>query len=209
MEIGQLDDCNVALGQRLITLRGKPELLNNTYLKFAMQSVFVQNQLRARSTGTTVIGVRQSELRKVEIPLPPLAEQQRIGHILGSLDDKIELNRQMNETLEAMARAIFKSWFVDFDPVRAKVEGREAVGMDADTAALFPSAFQDSPLGEIPEGWEVTAIGEDFDLTTGSVATRIHLQRKWKRIAILSRAKGFWLPVSHAANLLYCANTPS
>ena len=149
-EIGQLDDCNVALGQRLITLRGKPELLNNTYLKFAMQSVFVQNQLRARSTGTTVIGVRQSELRKVEIPLPPLAEQQRIGHILGSLDDKIELNRQMNETLEAMARAIFKSWFVDFDPVRAKMEGREAVGMDADTAALFPSAFQDSPLGEIP-----------------------------------------------------------
>ena len=166
-EIGQLDDCNVALGQRLITLRGKPESLNNTYLKFAMQSVFVQNQLRARSTGTTVIGVRQSELRKVEIPLPPLAEQQRIGHILGSLDDKIELNRQMNETLEAMARAIFKSWFVDFDPVRAKVEGREAVGMDADTAVLFPYAFQDSPLGEIPEGWEVTAIGEDFDLTMG------------------------------------------
>ena len=166
-EIGQLDDCNVALGQRLITLRGKPELLNNTYLKFAMQSVFVQNQLRARSTGTTVIGVRQSELRKVEIPLPPLAEQQRIGHILGSLDDKIELNRQMNETLEAMARAIFKSWFVDFDPVRAKVEGREAVGMDADTAALFPSAFQDSPFGEIPEGWEVEQIGNLVEIVKG------------------------------------------
>ena len=159
-EIGQLDDCNVALGQRLITLRGKPGLLNNTYLKFAMQSVFVQNQLRARSTGTTVIGVRQSELRKVEIPLPPLAEQQRIGHILGSLDDKIELNRQMNETLEAMAQAIFKSWFVDFDPVRAKMEGREPVGMDDETAALFPSAFQDSPLGKIPEGWEVSTLGE-------------------------------------------------
>ena len=66
----------------------------------------------------------------------------------------------MNETLEETARAIFKSWFVDFDPVRAKMEGREPVGMDADTAALFPSAFQDSPLGEIPEGWEVTMLGD-------------------------------------------------
>ncbi len=159
-EIGQLDDCNVALGQRLITFRGKPELLNNTYLKFAMQSAFVQNQLRAKSTGTTVIGVRQSEFRKVEIPLPPLVEQQHIGRILGMLDDKIELNRQMNETLEATARAIFKSWFVDFDPVRAKMAGREPVGMDAETAALFPSTFQDSPLGKIPGEWEVGTLGE-------------------------------------------------
>ena len=158
-EIGQLDDCNVALGQRLITLRGKPELLNNTYLKFAMQSVFVQNQLRARSTGTTVIGVRQSELRKVEIPLPPLAEQQRIGHILGSLDDKIELNRQMNETLEAMARAIFKSWFVDFDPVRAKMEGREPY-LSPEACELFPNRFVHSEMGEIPEGWSIGTLSD-------------------------------------------------
>ena len=166
-EIGQLDDCNVALGQRLITLRGKPELLNNTYLKFAMQAAFVQNQLREKSTGTTVIGVRQSELRTVEIPLPPLAEQRKIAHILGTLDDKIELNRQMNETLEATARAIFKSWFVDFDPVRAKMEGREPVGMDAETADLFPSAFQDSPLGKIPEGWKVERIGNLVEIVKG------------------------------------------
>ena len=157
----------VALGQRLITLRGKPDLINNTYLKFAMQSAFVQNQLEARSTGTTVLGIRQSELKKVEIPLPPLAEQRRIAHILGTLDEKIELNRQMNETLEAIARAIFKSWFVDFDPVRAKMEGRLPVGMDAATATLFPSAFQDSPLGKIPMGWEVTTVGEEFNLTMG------------------------------------------
>ena len=111
--------------------------------------------------------VAPDSLGLFEFALPPIEQQRRIAHILGSLDDKIELNRQMNATLEAMARAIFKSWFVDFDPVRAKVEGREAVGMDADTAALFPAAFQVSPLGEIPAGWEVATIGEDFDLTMG------------------------------------------
>ncbi len=166
-EVAQLDSRKIALGQRLITLRGKPDLIDNTYLKFAMQSAFVQNQLQARSTGTTVLGIRQSELKKVEIPLPPLDEQSRIAHVLGTLDEKIELNRQMNETLEAIARAIFKSWFVDFDPVRAKMEGRMPAGMDAATATLFPSAFQDSPLGKIPEGWEITTVGEEFNLTMG------------------------------------------
>ena len=166
-EIAQIDNRKVALGQRLITLRGKPDVLNNTYLKFAMQAAFVQNQLKARSTGTTVLGISQRELRKVEIPLPPLSEQHRIAHILGTLDQKIELNRQMNETLEATARAIFKSWFVDFDPVKAKMEGRKPACMDIETAALFPSAFQDSPLGKIPKGWRVSTIDEDFNLTMG------------------------------------------
>src|SRR3990172_4996738 len=117
-EVGQLDDRKLSVGQRLITLRGKEGLLNNTYLKFLMQSEFVQNQLYARATGTTVIGIKQKELRRVNLVLPPLPEQRAIAHILGTLDDKIELNRRMNETLEAMARALFKSWFVDFDPVR-------------------------------------------------------------------------------------------
>ena len=166
-EIAQLDSRKVALGQRLITLRGKPELLNNTYLKFAMQAAFVQNQLKARSTGTTVLGISQRELRKVEIPLPPLFEQRRIAHILGTLDEKIELNRQMNETLEATARAIYKSWFIDFDPVKAKVEGCKPACMDTETAALFPSAFQDSALGKIPMGWQVNTIDKDFNLTMG------------------------------------------
>ena len=166
-EIAQLDDRKVALGQRLITLRGKSELLNNTYLKFAMQAAFVQNQLNARSTGTTVLGISQRELRKVEIPLPPLPEQHHIAHILGTLDDKIELNRQMNETLEATARTIFKSWFVNFDPVKAKIEGRKPAGMDPETADLFPSAFQDSPLEKIPEGWVVENIGNLVEIVKG------------------------------------------
>ena len=163
-EIAQIDNRKVALGQRLITLRGKPDLLNNTYLKFAMQAAFVQNQLEARATGTTVLGISQRELRNVEILLPPLQEQRRIAHILGTLDEKIELNRQMNETLEATARAIFKSWFVDFDPVKAKMEGRKPAYMDTETAALFPSVFQDSQLGEIPQGWQVLPLPEIIEV---------------------------------------------
>ena len=91
--------------------------------------------------------------------LPPLDEQRRVAHILGTLDDKIELNRRMSETLEAMAQALFKSWFVDFDPVRAKAEGRPT-GLPPDLEALFPDSFQDSELGEIPEGWEVGMLGD-------------------------------------------------
>ena len=111
-EIAQLGSSRVALAQRLITLRGKNAILDNTFLKFLMQSAEVQNQLRARATGTTVLGIKQRELRKVVLTLPSLPEQRAIAHILGALDDKVELNRQMNETLESIARATFKSWFI-------------------------------------------------------------------------------------------------
>lgn len=94
------------------------------------------------------------------IQLPPIEIQRAIAHILGTLDDKIELNRRMNETLEAMARALFKSWFVDFDPVRAKSEGRTPAGMSADTAKLFPSKLVESTLGPIPKGWKVARLSE-------------------------------------------------
>lgn len=89
-----------------------------------------------------------------DMTVPPLSEQKGIAHILGSFDDKIECNRRMNRTLEAMARAIFQSWFVDFDPVRAKVDGRAPAGMDAATVALFSEHFEDSELGKIPKGWQ-------------------------------------------------------
>jgi restriction endonuclease S subunit len=100
------------------------------------------------------------DYRRLWIPLPPLPEQRAIAHVLGTLDDLIELNRETNEILEEMARALFKSWFVDFDPVRAKLEGRPHAGMDAATAALFPDHFQDSELGQIPKGWEVGRFGD-------------------------------------------------
>jgi len=161
-EVAQLDHRKVALAQRIIALRGKPDVLDNAFLKFLLQSESVQTAMKARSTGTTVFGIRQSELRQVPLMLPPLSEQQSIARILGSMDDKIEVNRKMNETLEAMARALFKSWFVDFDPVRAKAEGRDT-GLPAHIANLFPGSFEDSELGEIPAGWTPGCLGEVAD----------------------------------------------
>jgi type I restriction enzyme S subunit len=100
-----------------------------------------------------------TEIGNLPLRLPPMAVQRAIAHILGTLDDKIELNRRMNETLEAIARALFKSWFVDFDPVRAKAEGRDP-GLPKSLADLFPDSFEESELGEIPKGWEVRNLDE-------------------------------------------------
>ena len=111
-------------------------------------------------SGSAIPSTSRQDFYFLSVKLPPLSEQKAIAHILSSLDDKIELNRQMNETLEAMARAIFKSWFVDFDPVRAKMEGRQPAGMDAATADLFPDEFEESSLGLIPKGWKVKKLGD-------------------------------------------------
>lgn len=120
------------------------------------------------SIGSAQALVTQSGLKTIECRVPTDSQEQvAIGHVLGTLDDKIELNRKMNETLEAMARAIFKSWFVDFDPVRAKAEGRQPIGMDAETAALFPESFEDSELGEIPKGWKVKAVSTVAEINYG------------------------------------------
>jgi len=108
--------------------------------------------------------VSLTDQRRMHITLPPLPEQRAIAHILGTLDDKIELNRRMNETLEAMARALFKSWFVDFDPVRAKAEGRDP-GLPRPLADLFPDSFEDSEMGEIPKGWGVGSFRDAVSLS--------------------------------------------
>jgi type I restriction enzyme S subunit len=114
----------------------------------------------ARNKQTTGLGhVTKRDLENIEAAYPELPEQRAIAHILGTLDDKIELNRRMSETLEAMARALFKSWFVDFDPVRAKAEGRDP-GLPQPLADLFPDSFEDSELGEIPRGWEAGTLGD-------------------------------------------------
>ena len=105
--------------------------------------------------------------RTLRIPLPPLPEQQRIARTLGALDDKIELNRRMNRTLESIARAVFKSWFVDFDPVRKKMEGGE-VGLPPDLAAAVPNRLVDSKAGPVPDGWDVAAIGDVMTIVGGS-----------------------------------------
>ena len=114
-----------------------------------------------------VAGITGSDLTRLDVQLPPLSHQRVIARILGTLDDKIELNRRMNETLEAMTRALFKSWFVNFDPVRAKAEDRDP-GLPQPLADLFPARLVHSELGEIPEGWEVSQIGREVDAVGGA-----------------------------------------
>jgi type I restriction enzyme S subunit len=120
----------------------------------------IARQISRMDVGSANPTLNRNHVHPMPITWPPLAEQKAIVAVLGALDDKIELNRRMNATLEAMARALFQSWFVDFDPVRAKLDGRKPDGLDKATAALFPSTFQDSPLGPIPRGWEVKRIEE-------------------------------------------------
>jgi len=215
-EVAQLADENVALAQRIVTLRGAEGLLKNDYLRYVMQGAYVQGQLESRASGSTVKGIKQSELRKVILPIPPEHEQNKIAVHLSALDEKIQLNQQINQTLEQMAQAIFKSWFVDFEPVKAKIAALEAGGSEEDallaamqviagdaqgcanaaggrmpgaakgdkltrlqteqpeqyaelraTAELFPSAMQDSELGEIPEGWKSGFLSDICDFQNG------------------------------------------
>jgi type I restriction enzyme S subunit len=117
--------------------------------------------------GTSQPFITLDALMSAPVDIPDRNTQVAIAGILGALDDKIELNRRMNSTLEAMARALFQSWFVDFDPVHAKAEGRQPVGMDAETAALFPDSFEDSALGPIPRGWQINSIDEIANFLNG------------------------------------------
>jgi type I restriction enzyme S subunit len=143
--------------------------LSKHFLYYLLCTNAYRSEILASATGTTVKHTSPSRIEACQFLLPPLGEQRAIARVLGALDDKIELNRRMNKTLEAMARAIFKSWFVDFDPVRAKMEGRQPAGMDAETAALSPDSLVHSELGEIPRGWQVGTIGDLGSLSRLSV----------------------------------------
>ncbi|WP_254208592.1 restriction endonuclease subunit S [Burkholderia multivorans] len=149
------------VGQRQVLLRPDPDVVDGRYLLYALQSPQVQHEIGwNEGTGSTVSNVRIPVLESLKIPTPSIAVQRDIGSVLSALDDRIDLLRQTNATLESIAQTLFKSWFIHFDPVRAKAEGREPEGMDADTAALFPDSFEDSALGEIPTGWRVGTLGE-------------------------------------------------
>ena len=157
------------LGQRMVLLRPDRSKVDPRFLLYALQSEVVQHEILVNEgTGSTVSNLRIPVLETLPIPCLPLSEQRAIAHILGTLDDKIALNRRMNETLEAITRALFKSWFVDFDPVRAKAEGRTPWGMDAETAKLFPSEFVESESKPLPKGWRYGSIGEFVELQRGT-----------------------------------------
>jgi len=156
-----------------IVLRGREGVSDNGFVYYLTRSKLVRNYAISQMSGTSGRQrVPLSALAHLRAPLPPLPEQRAIAHILGTLDDKIELNRRMNETLEAMARAIFKSWFVDFEPVRAKMEGRwrpgeSLPGLPAYLYDLFPDRLVNSELGEIPEGWRVALLGDLLEFIKG------------------------------------------
>jgi type I restriction enzyme S subunit len=143
------------LDNNMMSVIPNTDVVNSIYFYYLLTTIDFNDVV----CGTSLPYLRAGDLKKFQLQLPPLPEQRAIAHILGSLDDKIELNRRMNQTLEATARAIFKSWFVDFDPVRAKAEGRPT-GLPDDIAALFPDSFEDSELGDIPKGWEVKSLNQ-------------------------------------------------
>jgi len=123
--------------------------------------------LRARANSGVQVNLSTGAIKESKLLLPPLSEQKQIGKMLLALDDRITLLRETNATLEAIAQAIFKSWFVDFDPVRAKQEGRVPEGMDEATAALFPDSFEESELGLVPRGWLVGKVGDLAEIKGG------------------------------------------
>ena len=141
------------------------ENLDSRFLKYVLLGE--RNAFLRFASGTTHQTIYFPEVKAFHVCLPPLTEQRAIAHILGALDDKIELNRRMNETLEAMARALFKSWFVDFDPVRDKIEDRDP-GLPKPLADLFPDRLVDTGLGEIPQGWKAGTLSDIALLTSES-----------------------------------------
>jgi type I restriction enzyme S subunit len=157
----------VLLNQRVGRFATIPSKLDLEYLFYVISTRHYEQILFDAGSGSGQPNLSPQTICSVEIPFPPLAEQKAIAAVLGALDDKIELNRRMNATLEAMARALFQSWFVDFDPVRAKLDGRKPASIDPATAALFPASFQDSEAGHIPKGWTVEPVGEVVDCVGG------------------------------------------
>ena len=158
---------NGRVNQHVMIVRADENQLNYRYLHYFLTSVYTQKTLLSLAdSGGTRKALTKDMMSELDVPVPPLPTQERIADILGTLDDKIELNRQMNHTLEAMARAIFKSWFVDFDPVYAKMEGR-SYPLPAAVMDLFPDELVESELGLIPQGWEVGQLKDGFNITMG------------------------------------------
>lgn len=175
LENGKIARYTAPEGQRVgygstefIVIRGRPNVTDNGFAFYLTKWDGVRQYCISQMTGSSGRQrVPTSALSHREVTIPPLKEQEAIACILGALDDKIEFNRTMNQTLEAAVRAIFKSWFVDFDPIRAKAAGQKPAGLKPEIAGLFPDSFEDSELGPIPKGWFASSVGHNFRLTMG------------------------------------------
>jgi type I restriction enzyme S subunit len=180
-----------ALGQNLVLLRADGTRVYPPFLRWLVRGPEWWDQIeKYLNAGAVFDSLKCADVPNFELTIPPIPIQRRIAHILGSLDDKIELNRQINETLEAMARAIFKSWFVDFDPVRAKVEGRQPAGMDAETAALFPDGFEEVDGREVPKGWKFGKVSDLVGINEKSLSCEYpHTQIEYIEISSVTKGK--------------------
>ena len=188
----QFDD--LICGYHLGILRSRPRT-HGPFLFYAVSAKDVQEQFHSFANGITRFGLRKHDIGLVEVRLPSFTEQRAVAGVLAELDDRIELSRRMHATLEAMARALFKSWFVDFDPVRAKMERRDPK-LPSEIADLFPDRLVESELGEIPEGWTAVPLADVMDinpsrslpkgmvapyLDMASIPTRGHIPQKIRR----------------------------
>lgn len=198
----------------IIRMRPRDDRVFAPFIRYLLEGPEFQQQAEMVGVGSVIRHFGPMHLRQMSVKLPPLPEQRAIAHILGTLDDKIELNRKMSETLEAMARALFKSWFVDFDPVRAKMDGRDP-GLPKEIADLFPSRLVESEMGEIPEGWEAGRLADVSNLNpeAWSAETRPPLidyvdlaNAKWGRIESITAHAKQDAP-SRAQRVLRCGDT--
>lgn len=147
----------VCLGQRMVLLRPATHKVNSTFLRYWLNSSLIQSYIHGHRDGTVAERLNIPTILRIPVCIPPLPYQEAIAHILRAFDEKIELNRRSNETLEGIARALFKSWFVDFDPVRANAKGRD-LALPMHLADLFPNSFEQSDLGLIPKGWAAHSV---------------------------------------------------
>lgn len=158
---------NGCIAQNLVGLRPNSEVVYPDYLYYVLINPTTQSHLRSLDISSVQPSIKVPHLLATMIQVPSLTQQKKVAAILGALDNRITLLRETNTTLEAIAQALFKSWFVDFDPVRTKAEGLEPEGMDAATAALFPDSFEESELGLVPSGWEVRKVEDLMELPYG------------------------------------------
>ncbi len=165
---------HVRINSGMVILRAEQRQLSSHFLYLFVRSALFSEQVKALQSGSAQPQLPIRDMKQIEMPIPPLSEQAAICTTLGALDDRITLLRETNATLEAIAQALFKSWFVDFDPVRAKMEGRTPEGMDEATAALFPDGFETSELGEVPRGWRVGTLADLSDLNPESWTAKNH-----------------------------------
>jgi type I restriction enzyme S subunit len=161
------DPVDFVIAQDMVALRADEEVIDPLFLFAALRSPGVQREIKNLDVSGVIPHFKKSDFDNLHLPYPDRVVQEAIGRIYFDFCHKIELNRRMNATLEEMARALFHSWFVDFDPVRAKLDGRPPAGLDPATAALFPDSFEDSPMGPIPTGWDIKMVCEIGDVICG------------------------------------------